>query len=205
MKLYNSMSPNGMRVDIFIAEKGIEIETVNVGIMDGETQGEAFRKINSLGEVPVLELADGTIITESIAICRYLEAKHPAPALFGITEKEQALVEMWNRRIELKLFQVIGAIGLHTFELFRERITQVPEYAETQRNLFPERLGWLDKELSDDRAFIAGENFSVADITGMAMLGLCRFVQYEIPEELTRVKRWEAAIKARPSWPQMPG
>lgn len=205
MKLYNSMSPNGRRVDIFLAEKGIELETINVGIMDGETQGEDFLKINSLGEVPVLALDNGTIITESIAICRYLEAHHAAPALFGTTIEEQAIIEMWNRRIEQKVFHVVAEVGRHTFEMFKTRQEQFPDYAESQKRLFPKRLAWLDKELSDGRSFIAGNAFSVADITGMAMLGLCQFVQVEIPAELTHVKRWETAMKARPSWPQLPG
>ena len=204
MELYNGMSPNGARVGIFLLEKSIEIPTTNIDIMAGETQSESFLKINSLGEVPALMLDDGDIITESVAICRYLEAQHHAPCLFGETAKEQAVIEMWNRRIEQKIFSVLGDVGRHTFELFKDRIKQFPDYAASQRGVFLKNLAWLNDDMSDGRPFIAGDNFSVADITGMAMLLVCGFVQIDIPGELTHVKKWENAMKARPSWPQPP-
>jgi len=204
MKLYNGMSPNGMRVVVFMAEKGIDLPTTPIDIMAGETRSDAYLKINPLGEVPALELDDGQIITESIAICRYLEATQGGPALFGASPKEQAVVEMWNRRMELRVLSVIGDVGRHEFALFKDRYEQMPDYAASQRRLFTKRLQWLDSELADGRPFIAGDKFSAADITGMAVLRICMFSQTDIPADLTHLKKWENAVKSRASWPQMP-
>lgn len=205
MKLYNGMSPNGARVAVFLAEKEIEIPTQPVDLMAGEQRTDWFLEINSLGQVPVLELDDGSHLTESIAICRYLETLHPEPALFGKTPREQAFVEMWIRRIELWLFNVAGDIGQHEFPFFKDRIEQNADYAASRRRDFAQRLRWLDQELSDDRPFVGGERFSMADIVGMTMLMLAGFAAIALPDELTHVKRWEAAMKARPSFPSMPG
>lgn len=201
MKLYNGMSPNGLRAQVFLAEKGLDIDTVPVDILKGETQGDAFKQKNSLGEVPVLELDDGTILTESIAICRYLEALHPDPSLFGRDPLAQARIEMWNRRMEIQIFATIGAVGLHEFSLFKGRIEQFPDFAASQRRRFQDRLAWLDGEMADGRPFIAGDSFSVADITGMAALMVVDFTKECIPDGLKSLKQWEERIRARPSWP----
>ena len=201
MKLYNGMSPNGLRAQVFLAEKGLEIDTVPVDILKGETQGDAFKQKNSLGEVPVLELDDGTILTESVAICRYLEALHPEPSLFGRDPLEQARIEMWNRRMEIQIFASIGAVGLHEFSLFKGRVEQFPDYAASQRRRFQDRLAWLDGEMADGRSFIAGDSFSVADITGMAALMVADFAKVNIPDALRSLKQWEGRIRARPTWP----
>lgn len=205
MKLYNGMSPNGARVTAFLAEKGIEVPAQPVELMAGEQRTDWFLEMNSLGQVPVLELDDGSHLTESIAICRYLEALHPEPALFGKTPQEQAFVEMWIRRMELWLFNVAGDIGQHEFAFFKDRIEQNADYAASRRRDLAERLRWLDEELSDGRSFVAGERFSMADIVGMTMLLLTGYAGILLPDELSHVKRWEAAMKARPSFPTMPG
>ena len=204
MKLHNGMSPNGARVAIFLAEKGIEIDTRNIDILAGETRTEAFRKLNSLGQVPVLELDDGRHLTESVAICRYLEALHPAPALFGRTPEEKAFVEMWIRRMELRLFNVAGDIGLHEFELFRGVVEQHADYAASCRRLVIERLRWLDQELSDGRSFVAGDDFSMADIIGMTMLLLLGFTGITVPYGLANVRAWATRLRSRPSFPAIP-
>tara|TARA_R110002072_G_scaffold272272_3_gene432412 strand:- start:590 stop:1207 length:618 start_codon:yes stop_codon:yes gene_type:complete len=205
MKLYNGMSPNGIRVTIFLQEKGIDLPTQQIKIMSGETRGGAYLKINSLGEIPALELDDGQILTESVAICRYLEALNPKPALMGTGPQEQAMIEMWNRRIELNIFNIIGNVGRHEFDLFKGHVEQFPDFAAAQRREFVKRLGWLDEAMSDGRAFVAGDNFTIADITGMATLMLCTFTQLGIPAELTHVKKWETSLRNRPSWPPLPG
>lgn len=205
MKLYNGMSPNGARVAIFKAEKGIDLPTTPIDVLSGEAQSETYLKINPLGEVPALALDDGQIITESIAICRYLDVTNDGPSLFGIGAQGQAVVEMWNRRMELRVFNVIGAVGRHEFPLFKDRYEQMPDYAASQRRLFAKRLEWLDGELADGRTFIAGNKFSVADITGMAVLMICMFSGTDIPADLTHLKKWENTVKSRASWPQMPG
>ncbi|MFY0610617.1 MAG: glutathione S-transferase family protein [Hyphomicrobiaceae bacterium] len=201
MKLYNGMSPNGARVQIYLAEKEIEITTENVDILAGETRTAAFRQINSLGQVPVLELDDGTRITESVAICRYLETLHPKPPLFGESATEQAQVEMWNRRIERHIFDTVGNVGMHEMPLFADQIEQFPEYAASLRRRFGEKLQWLDGELSDGRAFVSGDSFSIADITGMASLMICQIIDQAIPESVSHVNRWADKMRSRPTWP----
>ena len=203
MQLHTGFSPNGMRVEIFLKEKDLKLPIRSVDVMGGETQSDQFLQINGLGEVPVLELDDGSYLTESIAICRYLEALHPDPNLFGGDPLEQARVEMWNRRMELKLFNTIGDAGLHELEFFKNRIMQFPEYAAARRREFANRLSWLNSDLSDGRSFIAGDRFTVADITGMAMLIICGFIKAELPAQLEYVHSWADSVKNRASWPEM--
>lgn len=157
MKLYNGMSPNGFRVDIFLKEKSIEIPTQQIDIMGGETRRDAYLKINPLGEVPALELDDGRVLTETMAICRYLEVLHPEVPLLGKTAAEQGFIEMWNRQIELRVFNVIGDVGLHEFPLFADKIKQFPDYAAEQRKEFIRRLEWLDNEISDGVLILLGK------------------------------------------------
>lgn len=204
MKLYNGLSPNGARVAIFLAEKEVELPTQMIDVIRAETRTEDFLKVNSLGQVPVLELDDGRYLTESIAICRYLEHLHPEPALFGRTPEERAFIEMWARRIELGTFGAIGAVALHEFEFFKDRVDQNADYAASRRRDFQNQLQWLDKELSDERSFLAGDMFSIADIIGMSMLIITDFARFDIPGELQQVKRWEASVRARPSFPKLP-
>ena len=204
MKLYNGFSPNGARVAIFLAEKGIDLPTQTIDIFKGETRTDAFREINSLGQVPVLELDDGRRLCETIAICRYLEHLYPDPALFGTDPETQAFIEMWTRRMELWLFNVAADVPLHRMEIFKDIIEQNADYAASRARAFDKRLFWFDQELSDGRPFVAGEAFSIADIVGMSMLMIVRFMGMEIPASLSHVKRWESAVTARPSFPQLP-
>ena len=204
MKLYNGLSPNGARVAIFIDEKGIDLPVQNIDIFKGETRTDAFRQINSLGQVPVLELDDGRRLCESIAICRYLEQLYPEPALFGTGAENQAFVEMWTRRMELFLFNVAADVPLHRMEIFKDIIEQNADYAASRARAFDKRLVWFDQELSDGRPFVTGDSFSIADIVGMTMLFITGFMGMEIPASLTHVKRWENAVTARPSFPALP-
>lgn len=205
MKLYNGMSPNGARVMVFMAEKGIEIPTHSIDLMANEGQTPEFLKINALGQVPVLQLDDGRYLTESVAICRYLESLHPTPALFGEAPEEQAFIEMWMRRMELWLFNVAGDVGLHEIEFFKYRVDQNADYAAYCRKTLVERLAWLDAEMADGRSFIAGDTFTMADIIGMTLLFIMGFTQIDIPGELTNVTRWQQAMVSRPTFPKMPG
>jgi len=205
MKLYNGTSPNGLRVQVFLAEKGIEVPITPIDVMGGETQKPEYVAMNSLAEVPVLELDDGQIITESLAICRYFEILNPQPSLMGVSAADQAQIEMWTRRMEQQIFGPVSRIGLHEMAYFEYKLEQVPAYAASSRREFPKRLAWLDQEISDGRPFIAGDDFSVADITGMAAVMVCGFLNIEIPEEFRSVHRWIASVTARPSWPSPPG
>jgi glutathione S-transferase len=134
MRIYNSSTaPNPRRVRVFLAEKGIQVPYEEVDIGKAVNRGPEFKKKNPLATVPVLELDDGTCISESVAICRYFEELHPDPPLFGVDAKDRALVEMWNRRMELAVLQPIADAFRQRHEFFKGRIRQVPEYAEAQR------------------------------------------------------------------------
>lgn len=201
MKIYNGFSPNGLRVAAFIQEKGIDISVVPIDVMKGETRTEAHLKRNSLGEIPVLELDDGTYVSESIAICRYLESLYPEPALLGINAVDSAKIEMWNRRMEQQIMGPCAQFGLHVIPIFADKIEQMPEYAETQKRLLDQKWQWLESELTDGREFIAGDQFSIADITGMAALMICGFLDtLHIPKELPHVINWVNKIQQRPSF-----
>ncbi len=204
MKLYTGLSPNGLRVAVFLAEKGIEIPTVDIDIQGGQARTPEFRQKNSLGEVPVLELDDGTFLTESLAICRYLEALHPSPPLMGSSPLGIARTRMWSRRIEQQIMGPVAEVGRHTFAFFADRFEQVAEYAETQKRLLARNWAWLDDELADGRTYVCDDAFSVADITGMAALMVCQFAEIPVPGGLAHVKRWETALRARPTWPVAP-
>ncbi len=200
MKLFTANAPNPFRVNIFLAEKGIEIDTETLNIMGGDTLKPDFLKLNSLHELPVLALDDGTYLTESIAICRYLEALYPDKPLMGATPLEAARIEMWTRRMEQQIFGPCGVIGLHLIPFFTEKIEQMPDYAETQKRQLARNWAWLDGELSDGRTYLANDSYSVADITGMAALFVSSFMDLKIPDGLDHVRRWEQAVRARPVW-----
>ena len=201
MKLYShAVAPNAWRVRAFLAEKGADVETVTIEFEKGDTQTDDYLAMNSLGQVPVLELEDGKALPESIAICRYLESQFPDPALFGTSAHGQAWVEMWNRRMELLLMNTVGNIGLHTLPFFATRVHQIPQFADAQKEALAQRWAWLDAEISDGRPFVAGDAFSVADITGMTALKISDIVELSVPDDLAHVKKWEASVRARPSW-----
>ena len=200
MRLYCGDGPNSYRVRIFMAEKGIEVPQIRIDFAKGDHRSEEFLKLNSLGQIPVLVLDDGTVITESVAICRYFETLHPSPALFGADAASAGKVEMWNRRAEIEIFGTIGNVALHTAELFKERLVQFPAFADTQREAVPAKWAWLDRELGDGRAFLAGADFSVADITGAVAAWLGGAFGTEIPASLLNVHRWLGRVQARPSW-----
>ncbi|MGI9352753.1 MAG: glutathione S-transferase family protein [Rhizobiaceae bacterium] len=201
MKLYNSMSPNGFRVNAFLAEKGIEIPAIEVNIMEGETRKAEHLERNSLGEIPVLELDDGTYLCESVAICRFIEEMHPEPSLFGTTPQDRAMTEMWNRRMERHIMGPLGEVGLHEIPIFADKVEQSKRYAKSQRGQFVKNLSWFDRELADGRQFIAGETYTVADITATAALMICNFVDQEISPEFTNVKQWQNRMQNRKTWP----
>ncbi len=199
MKLYNAPSGNTKRVRIFIAEKGIEIPRVDLDIPAG-TRSTEFRKINSLGELPVLELDDGQVITESLAICRYLEAAFPEPPLMGRDAAEQGHIEMWSQRIYGQIFMPYGLFVRHSLSLFADIVDQVPAFAEAQVKAIPEKWSWLDREISDGRPFIAGEAFTMADVHGMTVLMLADAFDLPIPDHCDNVNKWARAMRTRSSW-----
>ena len=149
MKLYNyTLAPNPRRVRIFAAEKGIDLTLEEVDILAGQSRTPEFLAKNTSGGVPVLELDDGSHLSESVAICRYLEGLHPEPNLLGRDLSEQADIERWNRRMELELFAAIGRTVQNTSSIFQGRFKQFPEYGEAQRAVVYQRLERMDRELN---------------------------------------------------------
>jgi len=200
MKLYDSKSaPNPRRTRIFLAEKGITLPTEQVDIMAKQHKTPEYAAINPLQRMPALVLDDGTIITESIAICRHFEAVQPEPPLFGVGAKEIALVEMWNRRCEINFFSNVAAVFRHLHPAMKDlEIPQVPAWAEANKPRVPWFLELLDAELAK-REFIAGNRFSVADITALVAVDFMKPARLTMPEGASNVKRWHAAVSARPS------
>ena len=200
MKLYDGgRAPNPRRVRVFLAEKGISvpIEAVDLGKL--QQKSDAYTAINPLQRVPSLMLDDGTVITESVAICRYFESLQPEPALFGRNGREAALIEMWNRRLELHLLFPISQVFRHLHPAMKEmEVPQVPQWGEVNKPRVEGFLSILDRELCD-RAFVAGDAYSVADITGMIAVDFMKPAKLAVPGNLANVQRWHAAVSARPS------
>ena len=200
MKLYDGgRAPNPRRTRIFLAEKGISVPTEQVDMMKMEHKTADYAAINPLKRMPALVLDDGTVITESIAICRYFEALQPQPPLFGVGAKEIALVEMWNRRCELNLLFTIAHVFRHSHPAMKElEVPQVAEWAEANKPRVVEFLTILDGQLKSN-AFIAGEHFSVADITALCAVDFMKPAKVPMPDGLANIARWHAAVSARPS------
>jgi glutathione S-transferase len=199
VKLHDSkLAPNPRRVRMFLAEKGIQVPLVNVDIAKAENRQPPFLAKNPMGGVPVLELDDGTCISESVAICRYFEGVQPEPPLMGVDAKDRALVEMWNRRMELEVFGPIAQVFRNTHEFFKGRIEQVPAWGEACRRVAEKRLEWLDRELAN-REFVAGDRFTIADITALVGIDFGRITKTSIQPGQKHLERWHEKMSARPS------
>jgi glutathione S-transferase len=200
MKLYNSnRAPNPRRVRIVLAEKGVSIPRVEVDLAKLEHKTPEFSALNPFETIPILELDDGTRIAESIAICRYIEALWPEPNLFGLTPLEQAMIEMWQRQLELRLLLPIAQVVRHSHPKMAEMENpQVPDWAEVNRPRALKAMAIVDVALRD-RPFIAGGRFTVADVTGLVALDFAKSARIVIPPELIHLNRWHEALKARPS------
>lgn len=200
MKLYDGgKAPNPRRVRIFLAEKGIEVPLVPVDMGAMEHRGNAVSERNPLQRLPVLELDDGTVITESVAICRYFEELRPSPPLFGEGALGKALVEMWHRRIELNLFFPVSQAFRHVHPAMKGwEEPQIAEWGEANKPKALAFLALLDRELGL-REFAAGDAFSIADILGMIAIDFMKPARIQLPDGHSNVERWYAALKARPS------
>jgi glutathione S-transferase len=200
MKLYDSrQAPNPRRTRIFLAEKGITVPTEQVDIMAKQHKTPEYAAINPLQRMPALVLDDGTVISESIAICRYFEVLQPEPPLFGVGAEEIALVEMWNRRVELGLLFQVAQVFRHTHPAMKElEVPQVPDWADANKPRIVEFLHVLDGALNNTR-FIAGDRFTVADITALCAVDFMKPARVAVPDDCANVKRWHADVSARPS------
>jgi glutathione S-transferase len=201
MKLYDShRAPNPRRVRWVMAEKGIEdVEIVPVDILTGEHKTAEYRTRVGVPHVPALELDDGTTISESVAICRYLEALYPEPNLFGRDAREQAVVEMWTRRCEFYLANPIMLNVRHTHPaLAALEAVQLPQLAEYNRAAAEKFMKTLDRRLAEHE-FIALDRFTIADVVSVVGLDFARLIKYRPTAEFVHLARWLEACKARPA------
>jgi glutathione S-transferase len=200
MKLYDGgRAPNPRRVRIFLAEKGITVPTEQVDLGKLQQRTEAYTAVNPMQRVPALVLDDGTAIAESIAICRYFEALRPDPPLFGRGARGAAVVEMWNRRVEFHLFVPVATVFQHLHPAMKIMVDpQLAEWGEANKPRVLEFLRFLDGELQH-RPFVAGADYSVADITALAAVDFMRVSRLLVPDDLAHVRRWHEAVSARPS------
>lgn len=206
MKLYTFPSaPSPQRVHIFMQEKGIDIDTKFVDMMKAEQLSDGYKAVNPNATVPALVLDDGTVISEVVAICRYLEAKFPDKPLMGIDAKEQALVCEWDHRIESECMSGIAEALRNKGDAFKNRalpgtldLEQIPELVPRGRKRIAAFFEVLDAQLANNQ-YIAGESFSMADITAFVAVNFAGWVKMKVPEELEHLHRWHSEIAGRPS------
>ena len=202
MKLYNEPypAPNPRKVRIFLAEKGLSVELVPVPMRERAHKAPDFLKKNSLGQLPVLETDDGRFICESIAICRYIEALHPASPLFGRAPFEQAMIEMWIRRVEFRLWAPISQVWRNDDPRTEHVVTtRFADFGAHSRSVVADAMTWIDRELADGRPFLVGEGFSMADIVLLCGVDFAKFVRMPIPEDASHLQAWHQRVSARPT------
>lgn len=202
MRLHQfSQSPNPRRVRMFMAEKGMDldaVEFVEVDIAAGENLSEDYRAKNPFGVVPTLELDDGTCIGESVAICRYLEGINPEPPLFGSDPASQGTIEMWNRGVEFNLFLQIAMAFRNLSGFFSDREKICKEWGEISLEKVHKGLDLLERRLAENR-FVAGEAFSVADITALCAVDFAGVIKIKPGDDRPHLKGWHDTVSARPS------
>jgi glutathione S-transferase len=192
-------APNPRRVRIYLAEKGLSVTTKQLSIVKGEHKASEFTTKYPPGQLPVLELDDGHIIGESIAICRYFEALHPEPPLFGADPQSIAEIDMWIRRIEFTLMMPVGQVWMHTHP-FTARVV-VPQYSDYGESNRPKALGAMKRldQVLQASAFIAGDDFSMADIVLLTTIDFAKFIGVPMSEDLSALHEWHSRVSARPS------
>jgi glutathione S-transferase len=200
MKLYDTpLAPNPRRVRWVMAEKDIrDIEVITLDLMQGEHKTADYLAKAGLANVPMLELDDGTCITESVAICRYLESKYPTPNLFGRGATETAVIEMWMRRGEFLVSNPIMHCVRHTHPALAALEAQKPEIGEMNREGAIRGLAVLDRRLSESR-WLGADRITIADIVAFSGLDFGRMIKFQAPAELANVARWAEAMRARPA------
>jgi glutathione S-transferase len=199
MKIYDTKTaPSPRRVRMFLAEKGIDMEYVQVDLQKGENLSAQMREKNPIGKIPILELDDGTCIGESDAICAYFEALQPEPSLMGATPLEKAQIAMWQRQVDLCLFMQIGMCFQHTTGYFKDRMTPVKDYGIEAGKNAGKYLNVLNRQL-ENNAFIAGDTFSIADIIALCSIDFARVINLRISEEQSALQAWYDKVSARPS------
>lgn len=199
MHLYTqSASPNGQRASIFLKEKGVELSMTEIDLRAGENLSEEHRAKNPFGRVPVLELDDGTYLSESLAICRYMEGLHPDPNLFGNNATEQAIIEMWSRRVELNVLMPIAQAFRNTTGFFKDREKVVPEWGEVQAEVARDAVALVNDHLANND-YLACDRYSVADMSLAITLSFAKNVGQDLLGA-EHIARWHAQVVARPAF-----
>jgi glutathione S-transferase len=200
VKLYNSIGPNPHVVRMFMAERGIELPKVEVDLRGGENRREPYMAKNPTGQMPALELDDGTVLSEITAICEYLDETTPGLSLIGSNARERAETRMWTRRIDLNIVEpmVNGFRFAEGMKLFQNRIHTIPQAAADLKQVAQEQLAWLDK-LMAGKTWVCGSRFTLADIFLYAFLDFGAAVGQKFSPELKNIDAWFARVKARPS------
>ena len=198
MKLISSIGPNPGVVTMFIAEKGIDVPTETIDIMAGENRQEDYLAKNPTGGTPLLELDDGSCLSESIAICEYLEELYPTPALIGSTPEERAQTRMWVRRIDLGYVQpsVVAFRGAEGLGMFKDRMRCLPEAAEGMKASAQDGLAMIDAHLAG-RNYVCGDRFTLADIILFCFVNFAAQVGQPASPNLTNLAAWSDRVAAR--------
>ncbi len=206
MKFYDcTTAPSPRRVRIFLAEKGISVPTVQVDLRNNEQLKPAFRAVNPDATVPVLELDNGTRITDAIGICVYFEATHPQPPLIGESAEDKAVITAWQRIAERNGFYAVMEALRNSTPGLKDRAlpgpddyAQIPALAERGRARIARFFEQMDARLAQSE-FVAGARYSIADITTLVSVDFARWVKMSVPEECGNLRRWHAQVSARPS------
>ena len=191
-------APNPRRVRIFLAEKGIDLPETRIDLMKREHKSPEFRAKNTLGQVPALELDDGTVIAETVAICRYFDEIQPEPPLFGTTPLEKAMVDMWVRRVEFTTMTPVGNFWRHAHPRTAALLTQFKDFGESNTETFKGAQKYLDREL-EGRTWLTGETYSMADICLLTTLDFAGWIGLPLEPEYENLKAWHDRASARPS------
>ncbi len=200
MKLYDSVGPNPRLVRMFLAEKAISIPSTQVNIMAGENRGAEYRARNPFGQLPALELDDGSVIAETTVICEYLEERHPQPPLIGTTPEQRAETRMWTRRAVLNVIEPMsnGFRWKEALAMFKDRMRTIPQAADDLKAVAQDGLRLFDAELAG-RSFIAGSRFTLADVALYSMLDFFALVGQPLDPTLANVGAWFRRVGSRPS------
>ena len=191
-------APNPRRVRIFLAEKGIDLPETNVNMMKREHKSPEFRAKNSMGQIPALELDDGTTISETVAICRYFEETQPEPPLFGTTPVEMAHVDQWIRRVEFAVMMPVGQFWRHAHPRTAALLTQFKDFGESNKETYLGAQKYMNRELAD-RQFLAGDTYTMADICLLSTVDFANWIGLPMEAEFTHLKAWHDRVSARPS------
>lgn len=200
LKIYEMrIAPNPRRVRIFLAEKGIEnIEFIELDLQKGDNLSHEFKQKNPMGKVPVLELEDGRCINETVAICRYFEELYPNNPLFGTDAYDKAQIEMWQRWAEFYFLLPTGMCFQHSSGYFKDRMNPIKEWGDECRHQIEKFMCFLNEHLSEN-TYLAGDDFSIADITAFCTIDFNRVNRISIQDDQMHLKRWYQDVAARPS------